>query len=369
MSFSLKKYETFLINNVSTISSLESSLRSITWFLPGRFKDAELASEALTSLMNTMSMYHDTVLAKVAESNPKYRPIIPSSLHTRYTKAWIGKNFQYKWAARILELLRFTELVIEMGLRRKVSDKLRWRGIVIIEVIKAALRILLLKATRRPLLSPPLPERDFDPTMLPPSSVESSPTLAPSSPAASLPTTPDHLKNNYLSLPPHPLLTTPPPPMRSDTAVEDFLLPKALTTSSVKPSLSLLKTLSAPQEWLAEALYILRPLVYASLLAYDRRNKQPTNRALMTALAMELISRSLRRAPPPSALLERSEYARRDKDMLWYLLRGSIWESYTRPKLESFVTSASRAPLLGLFGILIKEWIPLIDEYYYYTAP
>lgn len=34
------------MHNVSTISTLESSLRSVTWFLPGRFKDAELASEA-----------------------------------------------------------------------------------------------------------------------------------------------------------------------------------------------------------------------------------------------------------------------------------------------------------------------------------
>jgi len=152
-------------------------------------------------------------------------------------------------------------------------------------------------------------------------------------------------------------------------AVEDFLLPKALTTSSVKPALSLLKSLSTPQDWLAEVIYIIRPLVYASLLAYDRRNKQSTNRALMTTLAMEFISRYLRRTPPPSALLERSEYARRDKDMLWYLLRGSIWETYTRPKLETFVTSISRAPLLGLFGALMKDWIPLIDEYYYYTSP
>jgi hypothetical protein len=45
---------------------------------------------------------------------------------------------------------------------------------------------------------------------------------------------------------------------------------------------------------------------------------------------MELVSRNLRRTPPPSAGLERSEYARRDRDMLWYLLRGSIWETYTR---------------------------------------
>lgn len=48
MSSALAKYETFLLNNVSVISSLESSLRSVTWILPGRFKDAELASEACT---------------------------------------------------------------------------------------------------------------------------------------------------------------------------------------------------------------------------------------------------------------------------------------------------------------------------------
>lgn len=63
----LQHYETFLIHNSSTIATigvffikyiglnpkhsylLESSLRSLTWFLPGRFKDAELASEARSS--------------------------------------------------------------------------------------------------------------------------------------------------------------------------------------------------------------------------------------------------------------------------------------------------------------------------------
>ena len=45
MSSALARYESFLIQNVSTISSLESALRSISWLLPGRFKDAELVSE------------------------------------------------------------------------------------------------------------------------------------------------------------------------------------------------------------------------------------------------------------------------------------------------------------------------------------
>ena len=35
-------YERFLLSNASQITALESSLRSITYILPGRFKDSEL---------------------------------------------------------------------------------------------------------------------------------------------------------------------------------------------------------------------------------------------------------------------------------------------------------------------------------------
>lgn len=106
---------------------------------------------------------------------------------------------------------------------------------------------------------------------------------------------------------------------------------------------------------------------------------------MAVALAMELISRNLRRAPSPSATLERSEYARRDRDIFWYLLRGSIWETYTRydhrfifgprqnfdklnlprPKIDSVIDRTANAPLLGLLSAVAKDWIPLIDEYYY----
>src|SRR5215471_18883898 len=110
MSSLTRHYEAFLINNVSTISTLESSLRSVAWFLPGRFKGADLASESrwlslsihinlqyithlssVTTLLNVMSMYHDTLLARIVQNNPKYKPLIPSSLHTRFTRAWSDK--------------------------------------------------------------------------------------------------------------------------------------------------------------------------------------------------------------------------------------------------------------------------------------
>ncbi|KAE9408149.1 peroxisome membrane protein [Gymnopus androsaceus JB14] len=345
-------YESFLLNNVATISTLESSLRSLTWFLPGRFKDAELASEALSASLNMMSMYHDTLLAKIVQSEPKYRPLIPFSLHTRFTRAWADKNSRYKWAARLLETIRFTELVIEMGLRRKVSAKNRYRAIIILEIIKAILRLMLLRITRRPLISPPIPERDIDPTTLPPSN-ETSPTLAPSSPPSSLPVTPDHLKNNRVPLPHHSLAVPPPP--RSDVSIEEYLLPKALTTASVKPPLTLVRSFSSPQEWISEVMIYIA--TFATMLFSDRKS----NRSLVTILAMEFVSRSLRRTVPPSASLERSEYAKRDRDMLWYLFRVPKW-----PPLQ---IASLTTPILGLFGTLVQDWIPLIDEYYYYTAP
>jgi len=367
----MEGYESFLINNVSTIASLESTLRSITWFLPGRFKDAELASEALTSLLNVMSMYHDTLLARMVKDNPTYQPLIPVSTHTRFTRAWLNKSSQYKWISRTLEIIRYTELVVEMTLRRRASEKAKWRFIMSLEFLKAGLRLFLLKLTRRPLVSPPIPERDFDPSTLPPTDEPIVPTHAQdASPSGHLPTpitTPDHLKNNRVPLEPHPLLS--PSAARSASAVEDYLLPKALNAASVTPAGSLVKTLSSYRDWAAEVIYILRPLIYAGLLVNERRAGRKTKRPLIILLILELVSRNLRRAPPPTAELERGEYAKRDRDMFWYLLRGAVWDSWTKPKLEGFVASTSTKPLLGLFGSFVHDWIPLIDEYHYYTAP
>ena len=35
-----------IIKNISEIAKMETALRSFVWILPGRFKDAELASES-----------------------------------------------------------------------------------------------------------------------------------------------------------------------------------------------------------------------------------------------------------------------------------------------------------------------------------
>lgn len=215
---------------------------------------------------------------------------------------------------------------------------------------RAILRLLILKLTKRPLLTPALPEREYDPASVQMQSGSSSPTLVPSSTSSSPIMTPEHLKNNHVSLDlDNPLLNTP-SALNCDTPVEQYLLPKALTTSSVKNPLALMSELSSPTDWLCEFVFILRPLIYGmfqpviililltiSFVTVWLLSKKPkSTNPLIVSLSLELFSRYLRRNPPASSALERNEYARRDRDLLWYFFRGSIWESYTRFVLVTF---------------------------------
>jgi hypothetical protein len=69
------------------------------------------------------------------------------------------------------------------------------------------------------------------------------------------------------------------------------------------------------------------PLIPFKVIMLSR--DQDTKNPLVTSIALEMISRNLRRKTAASSL-ERSEYARRDRDIVWYLLRGAIWRSFTR---------------------------------------
>lgn len=209
-------------------------------------------------------------------------------------------------------------------------------------VCRATLRFLLLKVARRPLLLPPIPERDIDPATLPPTTAETEASKqGQNDPAGSMPF---HLRNNHISFDePSPLLLIPPPPKTSSSPIDDYLLPKALSPASVQPSVYLIKPLASLNEWLAEGLYILRPLIYGTYLIASRgtginwltvvmlsNSEESSSRPIVVSIVMELVTSYLRRRPAPSHTLERTEYARRDRALLWYLFRGAIWKDFTR---------------------------------------
>lgn len=267
--------------------------------------------------------------------------------------------------------------------------------------LRALLRLLLLQRTKRPILSPSIPERDVDPASLPAliDLAPSSPPLKPNNTSIdestesttttqTSSTVPTHLSNNHVpfnsSGKPHPLLSSLQSVPLTRTIIEDYLLPKALTPSLVKSPTTLLPQIQGVGQWLSEILYILRPLIYVSMLRPTTQNlvkgttsinynTQSSLHSLRTPLAvsllLSLLSRHLRPKPPvsPSSAtsLERLEYARRDKELFWNVFRGEIWTEWTRPKLEGLRTRMEGRPLVGLLSGVVQDWMWLVDEYYY----
>lgn len=275
-----------------------------------------------------LSLYHDSLLAKAIARLPAAQRPHPSP-HNRYTKFWSTKSALYRRLATLLQLIQYTELLWEMAAKRR-GEKVRWRVVVLLEGIKALCRLLLLRLTNsRPLVSPPLPEREIDPRTLseendkgawdgmdtPPSegSWESSMSWTMPRTGLSLPTLPD----------------------ASD--VSTFLLSKVLTADDIKPPKALLHRVTG-QGQLAEVMFIVRPVVYALAMqrwSGDRKSWRPW----LLGLSIEYGARQLAKKDFQERVagglrgltgLEREELRKRGWALGWWALRGAFYENITK---------------------------------------
>lgn len=79
-----------------------------------------------------------------------------------------------------------------------------------------------------------------------------------------------------------------------------------------------------------------------------------------------LTTRSSTSSPP--TILESEELGRRRYLFLWYLLRSPLYEAYTKGKLDSFVDSASKKPIISLLATILKDYMPLWERVYFVTS-
>ncbi len=229
-------------------------------------------------------------------------------------------------------MIQYTELLWEMAAKRR-GEKVRWRVVVLLEAIKALCRLFLLRLTNsRPLVSPPLPEREIDPRTLdendkgawdgmdtPPSegSVEMSWTMPRT--GLSLPTLPD------------------------SSDISNFLLSKVLTADDIKPPKALLHRVTG-QGQLAEIMYILRPVIYA--LAMQRWSGDKKSwRPWLLGFTIEYGARQLAKKDFQERVagglrgltgLEREELRKRGWALGWWAMRGAFYENITKYDVHSF---------------------------------
>ncbi|KAJ4378782.1 hypothetical protein N0V86_005654 [Didymella sp. IMI 355093] len=359
----LSMYSDFITKNSSAVSQIESALRSLTYIIPGRFRESEIASESLHCGVQCLSLYHDSLLAKAMAQMPGTRrqPLTP---HHRYTKFWTEKSPTYKRIATVLQMIQYTELLWEMAAKRK-GEKMRWRVVVLLEIIKAVCRLLLLRLTNsRPLLSPPLPQREIDPSSLEDSSASADGMDTP-------PSERSVEAENWTM--PRTGLSMPSLPDSSD--ISSYLLSKVLTADDIKPPKALLHRVSGKGE-LAEALYILRPVAYALAMQHfsgDRKSWRPW----LIGVSIEYGARQLAKKDFQERLagglrgltgLEREELKKRAWALGWWTMRGAFYENITKSWIHAITRKLKSKPLLDIAGGVIEDYEFLWDQYYFSTT-
>ncbi|EHY61319.1 Peroxisomal membrane protein PEX16 [Exophiala dermatitidis] len=408
-------YSDYVASNTSSVSSVETSLRSLTYLLPGtKYHDSELASEAVHTSVQLLSIYHDHLLrnrAALAALSPTaikagngkgQRPKL--SLHARYTMFWSSTFPLYTKIATLLKIAQYTELLWEMIARRRGGERTRWRVVVLLETFKAVCRLLLMRLTgSRPLVSPPMPLReDFAPVgsedeeemseeelkvtqdgdsfdvkgVLGNAGVLTPPLSDAGKPTSSLSTTePYTMPRTGFTLP---SLPTP-------DAVSSYLLRHVLTADDVKPAKELLHKLATLRGQAAEVMYILRPVVYALLMqrvartyGYEGSKWKRQWTPWLMGITIEYLARQLAkqdlvsRVPGGSrtglSALEREELRKRGWQLAWWGMRGAFYENITKKWVHGVAAALKGKPILDLVAGVVDEYEFLWSNYYFSTS-
>ncbi|KAF9765351.1 hypothetical protein IL306_002364 [Fusarium sp. DS 682] len=364
----LSSYEEFITKNAGQVSQIESALRSLTYIIPGRFRDAEIASESIHSGVQLLSLYHDSLLQKAIARLPMAS--MPSA-HARYTRYWTQRSGAYRRIAMFLQMIIYTEMLWEMTAKRRGGEKSRWKVVVILEALKAFCRLLLLRITRsRPLVTPVLPEREPIPEDAAAEEDEEiayrseSELMDEVSPNGSVSGSSRDMK------PAHEREWTMPrtgmslPSLPDGGDISSYLLGRVLTADDIKPATKLLNQLQGSSQG-AEILQILSPLIYASAMAYnnrrggDKKNWTPW----LIGFAVEYAARQLRDRGLRTTSLEREEWSKRGWAMGWWAMRGAAYENITKGVVKGV---SKRMP--SFIGGILEDYEYLWENYYFSTS-
>ncbi|KAI9163725.1 Peroxisomal membrane protein-like protein [Paramyrothecium foliicola] len=358
----LAMYDSFITKNAGQVSQIESALRSLTYIIPGRFRDAEIASESIHSGVQLLSLYHDNLLSRALSTLPMAS--IPST-HTRYTRFWSQKSRLYRRVAMLLQMVIYTELLCEMTAKRRGGEGNRWKVIVLLEAIKALCRLLLLRITRsRPLVTPALPEREPIPE-----EAEEDELDEPASSESELMdevTAGPHADRAHPLKPAHerewtmPRTGTSLPSLPESSDISSYLLGRVLSADDIKPATKLLNQLRGRGQ-AAEILQILAPLIYAIALARSKNKKSWT--PWLVGIAVEAAARRLRDRSLRTTSLERDEWNRRGWAMSWWLMRGAFYENMTKGVVGSM---SKRLP--SFIAGIVEDYEYLWENYYFSTS-
>ncbi len=214
---------------------------------------------------------------------------------------------------------------------KRHSEKLRWRLVVGLELLKAICRFIILKLTGgRMGVSPPIAERQGVMVR----------DAGSSDQEGDVKGTGGTEKQQEWKMP-RTGTRLPPLPEPNAASILTFLSTRIITADEIKSAHKLMRRLTSLQGQLAETMWIIRPVVYA--LAMQRLQARNKNKGDWSpwalGIGMELASRALakthlreRKVGGWTGMtgLEREEWGKRGWSVAWWGLRGAFYKNVTR---------------------------------------
>lgn len=127
-------------------------------------------------------------------------------------------------------------------------------------------------------------------------------------------------------------------PAASGASINDFLSHRVISADEIKSAHRLMRRLTSLQGQIAEAMWIVRPVLYALAMQRLRGNKRDW-RPWVLGLAMELAAQGLGQQDLQERAvggwrgvtrLEREEWGKRGWGLAWWGMRGAFYDQITR---------------------------------------
>lgn len=367
----MQNYKNLIRSKSQEIQSIESSLRSLSYILPGRFKILNSFQNwvldfriiLVYSLCNVFSLINASILGTddskylLGDSQP--------SPHNRYTKSVMlqvpdSRNNLVDWEndedsshktwlphlSYVLAIIRQCEIILEMAVLKWKGDDARWKLVGIVESIKCMIKTIIFNHTQNRLLL-------VSSVLEPESFVVSKAVEAPGK-----------IHNHEKIWTGKRTGIKRPYSWAVQTKGINYLLSRAVSETCPKDMVKPLNGLRKAVEYL----YIFRPLIYLALV---RKCEKSSWKPWLISIGLELFSLLPSNGwifeTPDLSLLEADEIKRRQRLLLFYLLKSPFYQNYSKSVIDGVVKSTETTPLISIFSSMIKDYQPLWENYHFYT--